>query len=443
MKETKKLLPTIAADRKGERGAALLTMLMISMLLLAAGGALILTTGMSNTTMIDSTAEVQAYYGAEAGLQIALNALRGNVAPGGALPNDTRMGFRSAVTRAVAGNFNNDPVNRADGTKFPTRLSSWLTYGNDGRFTLNNNFLNYCAFTLEVSDADDPNGTNLANNPNYVPTRLLIRSIGFGPKGATKRMEMMIQRVDLNFTERAMLAVRSSDPDPVTGLPGPPMTFNIGDSNAKEYSGHDNFGGSNVVLPSFGVTSLVDKLVAEDAITKGSTVQGPLVEVVPLNSLPPWLQTADAARAFLNDLEEVARANGSYRNNFTGVAGTDAQPAFTFVDGNCTLDGGAGLLVVTGTLDMSGNPNFNGLVLVLGGGRVVRDGGGNGTVLGTMLVAAFDRTWPAAQNNLPHPFLAPSFTTNGGGNSGMFYNSDWVRRSRTLLGARVRDVREY
>ncbi|MBD0326243.1 MAG: hypothetical protein ICV68_07425 [Pyrinomonadaceae bacterium] len=276
-----------------------------------------------------------------------------------------------------------------------------------------------------------------------MPTRLLIRSIGFGPKGATKRMEMMIQRVDLNFTERAMLAVRSSDPDPITGLPGPPMTFTIGDSNSKEYSGHDDYAGSTVVLPSFGVTSLADKLVAEDAISKGSTVQGPQVQVVPLSNLPPWLQTADAARIFLNDLEAIARANGSYRNNFTGVAGTNGQPAFTFVDGNCNLDGGAGLLVVTGTLNMNGNPNFNGLILVLGGGRVTRDGGGNGDVQGTMLVAAFERTWSAAQNNLPHPFLAPSFTTNGAGNSGMLYNSDWVRRSRALLGARVRDVREY
>jgi hypothetical protein len=431
MKETKKLLLPIAADRKNERGAALLTMLMISMLLLSAGGALILTTGMSNTTMIDSTAEVQAYYGAEAGLQVALNALRGNVAPGGTLPNGTQMGFRRAVT-----------LDGLDTTR-PTRLASWLAYDNNNRFILNNNFLNYCAFTLQISDADDPNGVRLDGDPNYVPTRLLVRSIGFGPKGATKRMEMMIQRVDLNFTERAMLAVRSSDPDPLTGLPGPPMTFNIGDSNAKEYSGHDDFAGSTVVLPSFGVTSLADKLIAEDAITKGSTVQGPKVEVVPLSSLPPWLQTADAARRFLNDLEEVARANGSYRQNFSGVAGSNAQPAFTFVDGNCNLDGGAGLLVVTGTLNMSGNPNFNGLILVLGGGRVTRDGGGNGTVLGTMLVAAFDRTWPAIQNNLPHPFLAPSFTTAGGGNSDMFYNSDWVRRSRALLGARVRDVREY
>jgi hypothetical protein len=438
MKETMKLsLP--AVERKTERGAALLTMLLISTLLLAAGGALVMTTGVSNTTAIDSTAEVQAYYGAESGLQAALNVLRGNVAPGGGLAAGTQMGFRSAVTRNVAGNFAADPNIQG----YPTRLSKWLTYGNDSRVLVNAGWLNYSAYSLEVSDADDPNGALLAADPNYVPRRLIVRSTGFGPKGATKRMEMMVTRVDLNFTERALLAMRSSDPDPVTGLPGPTMTFDIGNSNAKQYSGHDNYGGSTVVLPTFGVTSLPDKIEAELSITKGSTVQGPKVQLVPLSDLPPWLATANKAREFLNDLEAVARANGSYRDGFSGVAGSNAEPAFTFVDGNCDLDGGAGLLVVTGTLRMNGNPNFNGLVLVLGGGRVERDGGGNGTVLGSMLVAAFDRTWPAAQNNLPHPFLAPRFSTGGGGNSDLFYNSDWVRRARNVLGMRVRDVREY
>lgn len=442
MKETMKFSLS-ASERKTERGAALLTMLLISTLLLAAGGALVMTTGMSNTTAIDSTAEVQAYYGAESGLQAALNVLRGNVAPSAALPAGTQMGFRSAVTRNVAGNFGGDPNTRADGSKFPTRLSSWLNYGNDNRVLLNAGWLNYSAYSVEVSDADDPNGTLLANDPNYVPRRLLVRSTGFGPKGARKSMEMMVQRIDLDFTERALLAMRSSDPDPVTGLPGPTMTFNIGNSNAKQYSGHDNHAGSTVVLPSFGVTSLPDKIEAELSITKGSTVQGPKVQLVPISDLPAWLQTADAARDYLNNLEAVARANGSYHTSFSGVSGTNAQPVFNFVDGDCNLDGGAGLLVVTGTLTLSGNPSFNGLIFVLGAGNVQRNGGGNGSHLGSVLVASFERTWPAAQNNLPHRFRAPVFNTDGGGNSDMLYNSDWVRRARTLLGVRVRDVREF
>ncbi len=96
-------------------------------------------------------------------------------------------------------------------------------------------------------------------------------------------------------------------------------------------------------------------------------------------------------------------------------AGSTATPEFTFVNGNCTLDGGAGLLIVTGNLVMNGNPNFNGIILVLGNGYMERDGAGNGNILGTTYIAKFARSWPASENAMPHPFLAPTFITNGDG----------------------------
>ncbi|HYO91150.1 MAG TPA: hypothetical protein VEQ40_05920, partial [Pyrinomonadaceae bacterium] len=320
MQETRKLSLHVADSRKTERGAALLTMLMISMLLLAAGGALVMTTGASNTTAIDSTAEIQAYYGAEAGLEAALNVLRGNVSPGAGLANGTRIGFRNAVTANIAGKFGNDPAGR-------TRLSSWLAYGADNRITLNNNFLNYTAYTLEVSDADDPNGVALAADPNYIPRRLLVRSTGFGPKGASKRIETMIQRVDLNFTERSMLLIRSADPNPVTGIT-PPSNIAVGSSNAKNYSGHDNYGTSNIRLPTFGVTSNIDMALIDAESSGNGHFGNPRFALVPPAELPPWLLNADAARAFLNDFEEIARANGSYHGgNYSGTIGSANSPA--------------------------------------------------------------------------------------------------------------------
>ncbi|HEX8491627.1 MAG TPA: hypothetical protein VF658_02185 [Pyrinomonadaceae bacterium] len=435
MQETKKLSPHVADSRKTERGAALLTMLMISMLLLAAGGALVMTTGVSNTTAIDSTAEIQAYYGAEAGLQAALNVLRGNVSPGAGLANGTKMGFRNAVTANIAGRLAGKPAG-------VTNLSSWLAYGNDGRITLNNNFLNYTAYTLDVSDADDPNGVALAD-ATYIPRRLLVRSTGFGPKGATKRMEMMIQRVDLNFTERSMLLIRSADPDPATGITVP-SNIAVGSSNAKNYSGKDSYGTSNIKLPTFGVTSNAD-IALIDAESSGNGHFGnPRFYLVPPAELPPWLLNADAARAFLNDFEEIARANGSYHGgNYTGTVGSNNSPAFAFIDGDANIEGGAGLLIVTGNLIFNGNDDFQGIMLVLGGGSYTRGGGGNGNTLGTFVVARFARTWPAAENNQPHPFLPPTFNTGGGGTGDMLYNSDWVRKGRNVLGTRVRDVREY
>ena len=80
-------------------------MLLTSTLLLAAGGALILTTSMSTGTAIDSTAEMQSYYIAEAGLQDTVNVLRGHVAPraGSGLNADTaRLTFRTAVVPNVS-----------------------------------------------------------------------------------------------------------------------------------------------------------------------------------------------------------------------------------------------------------------------------------------------------------------------------------------------------
>ncbi|MBA3767111.1 MAG: hypothetical protein H0W99_09015 [Acidobacteria bacterium] len=65
----------IEQHRRGERGAALIMTLLISTLLLTAGGALILTTSMSGTNPLGATAEMHAYYAAEAGLQSALNVL--------------------------------------------------------------------------------------------------------------------------------------------------------------------------------------------------------------------------------------------------------------------------------------------------------------------------------------------------------------------------------
>src|SRR5213078_3492816 len=88
--------------RKNERGAALITSLLVATILLVAGGVLIQITSMSAANAIDATAETQAYYGAEAGLQAALNAVRGNAAHSAtAMPSGvTTMNFLTAVVPA-------------------------------------------------------------------------------------------------------------------------------------------------------------------------------------------------------------------------------------------------------------------------------------------------------------------------------------------------------
>jgi hypothetical protein len=415
------------ARKRGERGAALVTSIMISTLLLTIAGTVILTSSMSATTTIESTSELQAFYGAESGLEAALNVLRGNVAPRTGMPSGTKMGFRNAVSLTKS--------NLPSDTSTTARLSGWLPYDNSGRvIPAGANF----AYDVTVTDPDDPFGTQRTADPNYRPGRLVIRSTGFGPRGAVKRMEMVVQKTEFNFNPNAMLVMRG-------GEDGTPMNFSIGNSNAKFYSGHD-YSHAQPDLPTFGLTSDVDLDEANDSITKGSTVEDVKTAKITVGSLPPWLQTTEGpngARAFLNTMQATARSMGRYFTSFSGSSGSTSAPVFTFVNGNANLDGGAGLLIVTGDLTLNGNPSFNGIILVLGNGRLLRNGGGNGNIHGTIYVAKFARSWPASENGQPHPFLAPSFETNGGGNAELRYDSLAVQSAMDVLGTIVRDVREY
>ena len=402
--------------KKGERGAALITVLFISTLLLAAGGALILVTGTASRTAIDSTAEMQAYYSAEAGIEASLNILRGNIAPNAAMPAGTQISFRNAVTLSTS-NLSTDTSTRA-------RLSGWLTYSgaNPDRVALTAGYtpMTGLAYSVDVSDPD-----NIAPASGD-PDRLLLRVTGYGPKGAIKRLELTVRRSNFEYNPPCVICLRSADD-------GTPINFSTGNSAAKEYSGVDRAG--HGTLPAFGATVASDTAI-EIAEANKNTVTNPIAATVSMSSLPAWLQSADEARTFLADQQANAIMQGRYFTSFSGYSGSDAAPALTFVDGDCTLDGGAGLLIVTGNLEMNGNPSFSGLIVVLGNGSVNRDGGGNGNIYGAIVVARLNRTGPGG-------FLAPTFLTNGGGNSTVQNDSNARRKAENLSGPRVLGVHEY
>jgi hypothetical protein len=447
------------SHRRNERGAALISVLLISVLLLSAGGALILTTSMTATNAIDATAEMQAYYGAEAGMQAALNVLRGNVeahtpvntGPGGGLLGGLLGGvlglvnfvlngaitFLGAVTPAV-GNLDSDPTTNPDGSPFPNRLSRWLVYNyrspgmtyND-RVTVGNNYgpLSGAAYSVTLSDPDN-------TPPGRQPARLMVISTGYGPRGAQKKLSAIISRYALDIPTPAMLVMRGHD-DGVTK-----MTFNLGNSNAKNYSGHDRVTvGGEGIKPAFAV-SLHDVSVAQDAYnSKPETVDEPKFSVItnPNPNVPPvylkvdtpwFLRTTADARSFLAQSKSIAQFTDSVYDSthpFPGSVGTTDHPVLSYVEGDCTLTGGAGLLIVTGKLTMHGNPKFSGIILVLGGGEVERSGGGNGDMHGAMMIAKFDI-------NGGGDFLAPKFETSGGGNSDFQYDSEAIEAARTLSG---------
>jgi len=424
-----------------ERGAALITALMVATLVLAAGGALILTTGMSTTTSIDATAEMQAYYGAEAGLQQSLNALRGNLPPSGGVPAGTKLTFRNAITRDKT-NASTDP------NSAPLRLSGWLQYNytstgsayadrvkvspTDNTYTPRTGV----AFNVLISDPDN----TCANCGD--PSRLVIQSIGYGPKGAMKRLEMVVHRNYFNFTPPAALTLAG----------GTGMTLNLGNSNASGYTGNDIHNPPVAGLPTVAVSS-ANQAGAQTAIDNLNAQGGGTPQVTPStaaaltsSNTPDFLQTADAARAFLHTAADIAQGDNRYFGSQAAVVGglgTSAAPLTTFIDnyGGAAVDLGAGyqgcgLLIVTGPLITHGQTDFEGLILVLGNGTFNREGNGNGHIDGGIIVANFDPNGTGG-------FGSPVFSVNGGGNSDVRYNSDAIRKAFDSAGVFVAGIHEY
>ena len=267
------------------------------------------------------------------------------------------------------------------------------------------------------------------------PRKLLIKSYGFGPQGAEKRLELMVNRETLDLDMPAGTLLRGADDCS-------PLNLDTGSSGTKWYSGID-YSGVDPQRPSFAV-SPCDKDSANSGIKKHDTVADPEIGLLMDDAegadnveQPSYLDTAAKARAFLNGLQAKAQTIGRYFNPGTGsttISDSLNAPQFTFIDGNATLASGSGFLVVTGKLTMRGNTDFKGVILVLGQGELERNGGGNGEILGGITIAKFGRT--------SGDFLSPTFHTNGGGNSNVQYDSGSVRRAQPSA-INVSGIREF
>ena len=217
------------------------------------------------------------------------------------------------------------------------------------------------------------------------------------------------------------------------------MTFDSGSSGSKWYSGIDH-AGVEPQRPAFAVTGC-DQDDVDAGIKKHDTVVDPEIGILGDDETtagtvdtPSFLDTADRARAYLNSLQSKAQFTNRYFSGPITVNDSLNASKFTFVDGDCTLTSGSGFLVVTGTLTMRGNTDFKGSILVLGKGELIRKGGGNGEILGGITIAAFGRN----SGN----FTAPTFTTDGGGNSNVQYDSSALKSS-IGSGQNVSGIREF
>ena len=412
-------------NRAGEKGAALLTAVLLSMLLLAAGGTLVLTSTMTGITARDSTAEMQAYYAAEAGVARTLEVLRGNVQSS---PSGTRASFRNVLCTP---------------TLWTATAGAAVNVATDG------------SSRFQVTSILDPDNVNTATNcanASYKPDRLRVRVLGLGPRSSQKKMEIVVNRYTLTYDVNAVVTLPNGS--------GNPIAFALGGSNVTSTSGVDA-SGSGASLAAYAVSNsdynttnnIIDGCLADGThCGNGPNVTPGDPAVLTGSNTPSFLQSVTSARLFLDGSEGMKNSAINQGRYFTtgasaiastaGLGANNPDGVFTFVDGDLTLGPGnptgQGTLIVTGTLTLNGNFNFNGVIMVLGAGSVYRSGGGNGNIYGAMYVAKFARTGASTD-----VFQAPTFDTSGGGTANIQYSSDAVDKAKAAGGHAVKGVREY
>jgi hypothetical protein len=411
-------------NRAGERGAALITAVLLSLLLLAAGGILILTSTMTGITARDSTAEMQAYYAAEAGVARTLEVLRGNV---NSSPTGTRASFKSVLCTP---------------SLWTTTAGGYVNVASDGSTQFK---------VTSILDPDNQDTVTKCALGTYKPDRLRIRVSGYGPRDSKKNMELVVDRYTLTYDVNATITLPNGS--------GTPMPFALGDSNPTAYSGIDVSGGGSISAFAVSnsdftaVNNVIDGCAADGT---GCKTNGPNVTpgdpaVLTSGNTPSFLQSVSKARLFLYGTEGMKNAainQGRYFSteaaayaSAAGLGASNPDGVFTFIDGDLTLGPGSptgqGTLIVTGKLTLNGNFQWNGVIMVLGG-EVYRSGGGHGNIYGAMFIAKF-----AAAGAATDQFSAPTFDTSGGGTANIQYSADAVDKAKAVGGHTVKGIREY
>ena len=148
----------------------------------------------------------------------------------------------------------------------------------------------------------------------------------------------------------------------------------------------------------------------------------------------------------LTQLVNTIAASALPANTYTNAAaltnpGTPTNPVVNVVTGdfNGSLSG-SGILLVEGNLSFSGNPTYNGVILVIGKGNVSWTGGGNGTIDGAMLVAnLYNSSNQLITSGAPG---IPNISFSGGGNMTVQYDSCWVAAMNQMAPYKSLGIRE-
>ncbi len=276
-------------------------------------------------------------------------------------------------------------------------------------------------------------GAALIPAQNYTPVYTLT-ALAVTPSGSRRMVQMDVATDIIPNIPGAMV------------MDGDLPSFSPGNSNAFSATGNDKSSSSNSLRPQNGTvcpppgnepavggydnasTTTINGSFAGPPDRSGNYTGSPAnVANVGTALGAGGMNTIQGLDALVTEVSAAALPANTYTN--TGALtnpGTTTNPVINVVTGNLSVSNltGAGILLVEGDVTFSGNPNYNGVILVIGKGNITWSGGGNGTIDGAMLVAnLYNSSGGLIASGTPG---APLISFSGGGNMTVQYDSCWV-----------------
>lgn len=243
----------------------------------------------------------------------------------------------------------------------------------------------YCCQNWAESDVLDEDG-NVVDTWIENPSKLFVLNQGQALSGDGEVIST--REIEVQVAEAA-----PADPTCAFCLPGPVGDFNEPTSGALSMDG--------MCGPAVVTQSPTDAATLRDPLKKQvlDNLEGGITHG---NMPPPWDDPLNLAQFIfwlklgLPDQSETSDDSGYWSESDVGSLpgkpqfGSEGNPAITYVDGDLTVsgntkEGGHGILIVRGTLEWKGTPDFKGLLVSLGGGFDVGGGGSGGAPEGSVV----------------------------------------------------------
>ena len=394
-----------------EKGMVLVVGLLLVAVLMLLGTTAVIT---STTDMKISTnykSGSQAFYIAEAGIERARGQLRTDLAASTTSSQVLTALTNMLIARAGANGVLSNSTNSANfyaGGAFVTDDVPYIaaTFFGGGTYRV-----------YLTNDAKNTGGVTSTTDTNY---RVTLTSFGQGPNNSLTIAQQVVEKLVLPPLPGAIV------------LPGPGVNFQGGNSNA---SGVDGGVESAVALTSPESLNAVNTNLTDIGRLDNYTCTAPPCITNELATIDPTWTSVTAIENLYNTLMSMANvvvgAPGTTTTLTAAQVGTTASRQIVVVNGNAVLGpvNGAGILIVTGQLTLSGNFNYHGFIMCIGQGELLRSGGGNGEIEGSIFVA---KTRDSS-NNLLTSLGTSTFNTSGGGNSDIEYDSSQINMPPSAL----------